>query len=105
MTTSSTNSRPWLVSRVCADVRFSRLAVLSMLLTAPLLAAANTQPEPAACWTVRLADVGWSDVTATTAVLADLLRRRGYEPDTTLLAVPVTFAAMKAGNIDVFLGN
>jgi len=54
---------------------------------------------------VRLADVGWTDVTATTALFSRLLADLGYQPRTTLLAVPVTFAEMKAGNIDVFLGN
>ncbi len=54
---------------------------------------------------MRLADVGWTDVTATTALLGNVLSDLGYVPHTTLLAVPVTFASMKAGNIDVFLGN
>ncbi|HLQ13260.1 MAG TPA: choline ABC transporter substrate-binding protein [Steroidobacteraceae bacterium] len=72
--------------------------------------ALGTAPAPAAsdapvCRQVRLADVGWTDVTATTAVFSRLLADLGYRPDTTLLAVPVTFAEMKAGNIDVFLGN
>jgi glycine betaine/proline transport system substrate-binding protein len=52
-----------------------------------------------------LADVGWTDVTATTAVFSQVLQGLGYEPHTTLLSVPVTFAVMKGGNIDVFLGN
>ncbi|HUI58952.1 MAG TPA: choline ABC transporter permease subunit, partial [Steroidobacteraceae bacterium] len=52
-----------------------------------------------------MADVGWTDVTATTAVLSRVLLDLGYEPQTTLLSVPVTFAVMKGGNIDVFLGN
>jgi glycine betaine/proline transport system substrate-binding protein len=38
-------------------------------------------------------------------VLARVLADLGYQPRTTLLSVPVTFAAMKARNIDVFLGN
>src|SRR3569833_1196776 len=61
--------------------------------------------EPAACRTVRLSDVGWTDVTATTALLTQVLRGLGYDPQTTLLSVPVTYAVMKGGNIDVFLGN
>ena len=73
------------------------------LLSMPVRAAAAV--EPAGCRTVRLADVGWTDVTATTAVLSALLRDRGYDAQTTLLSVPVTFASMKRGNIDVFLGN
>jgi glycine betaine/proline transport system substrate-binding protein len=52
-----------------------------------------------------MADVGWTDVTATTAVFSQVLLRLGYDPRTTLLSVPVTFAVMKGGNIDIFLGN
>ena len=61
--------------------------------------------EPSSCRTVRLSDVGWTDVTATTALLTQVLRGLGYDPQTTLLSVPVTYAVMKGGNIDVFLGN
>ena len=68
-------------------------------------AAGVAAAEPAACGTVRLADVGWSDVTATTALVSQALRELGYTPQTTLLSVPLTFASMQAGNIDVFLGN
>jgi glycine betaine/proline transport system substrate-binding protein len=52
-----------------------------------------------------MADVGWTDVTATTALLSEVLRGLGYQPTTTVLAVPVTFAALKNRDIDVFLGN
>jgi len=38
-------------------------------------------------------------------LLDRLLQQLGYAAHTTLLSVPVTFAQMKAGNIDVFLGN
>jgi glycine betaine/proline transport system substrate-binding protein len=68
-------------------------------------ATGGTVSEPRSCRIVRLADVGWTDVTATTAVFSEVLRDLGYEPHTTLLSVPVTFAVMKGGNIDVFLGN
>ena len=61
--------------------------------------------EPSACHTVRLADGGWTDVAATTATLSHLLRDLGYEPQTNLLSVPVTFAVMKGRSIDVYLGN
>ena len=61
--------------------------------------------ERPSCRTVRLADVGWTDVTTTTALLSAVLRDLDYEPHTTLLSVPVTFAMMKSGSIDVFLGN
>ena len=57
------------------------------------------------CHTVRLSDVGWTDVTATTATVSVLLRRLGYDPQTTVLSVPVTYASMKNKDIDVFLGD
>jgi glycine betaine/proline transport system substrate-binding protein len=58
-----------------------------------------------ACQTVRLSDIGWTDVTATTAVFSVLLRDLGYQPTVTVLSVPVTFASLKNKDIDVFLGN
>ena len=61
--------------------------------------------EPASCRTVRLSDIGWTDVTATTALTSQLLRRLGYTPQVTVLSVPVTYASMKNKDIDVFLGN
>jgi len=49
--------------------------------------------------------VGWTDVTATTALVTQLLRSLGYTPTTTVLSVPVTFASIQNNDIDVFLGN
>src|SRR5208282_705161 len=61
--------------------------------------------EPATCQVVRLSDIGWTDVTATTALFSNVLHQLGYEPKVTVLSVPVTFASMKNKDIDVFLGN
>jgi glycine betaine/proline transport system substrate-binding protein len=61
--------------------------------------------EPPACHTVKLADIGWTDVTATTATLAQVLTGLGYDPQITLLSVPVTYEVMRQGSIDAFLGN
>ncbi|CAM3204751.1 MULTISPECIES: choline ABC transporter substrate-binding protein [Vibrio] len=57
------------------------------------------------CETVRFADVGWTDITATTAVTTELLKGLGYQTKTDLLSVPVTYSSMANGDIDVFLGN
>jgi glycine betaine/proline transport system substrate-binding protein len=54
---------------------------------------------------VRLSDIGWADVTSTTALFSGLLNQLGYRPTTTVLSVPVTYASMKNRDIDVFLGN
>ena len=61
--------------------------------------------EPASCQTVRFSDVGWTDVTATTALVAQLLRTIGYTPAITVLSVPVTFTSLHNKDVDVFLGN
>jgi glycine betaine/proline transport system substrate-binding protein len=68
-------------------------------------ATSPTQLDGDACRTVRLSDIGWTDVTSTTALLSVLLRGLGYRPEVTVLSVPVTFASMKNKDIDVFLGN
>ena len=62
-------------------------------------------PIRSTCRVVRLSDVGWTDVTATTAVLAHVLGSLGYEPRVTVLSVPVTFASLRNGDVDAFLGN
>jgi len=67
--------------------------------------AAAAGADPASCRTVRFSDVGWTDVTSTTALAAELLRDIGYTPAITVLSVPVTFASLKNKDIDVFLGN
>ena len=73
-------------------------------LTTAALALA-TAPALADCNTVRFSDVGWTDITATTAVATTILDALGYETETLVLSVPVTYTSMANGDIDVFLGN
>ena len=61
--------------------------------------------EPDACKTVRFADVGWTDITSTTAIASRILTGLGYAPKTQVLSVPVTYPSLKSKDIDVFLGN
>ncbi|MBS7545241.1 choline ABC transporter substrate-binding protein [Ancylobacter oerskovii] len=61
--------------------------------------------EPAACKAVKFADVGWTDITATTAITSAILEALGYAPKTQVLSVPVTYKSMQTKDIDVFLGN
>ena len=61
--------------------------------------------EPESCGTVRFSDVGWTDITATTAAATEVLKALGYETEIKVLSVPVTYASMKNKDIDVFLGN
>jgi len=57
------------------------------------------------CRTVRFSDVGWTDITATTAATTVVLEALGYEVDISVLSVPVTYTGLSSGDIDVFLGN
>jgi glycine betaine/proline transport system substrate-binding protein len=69
------------------------------------MATASMAADAASCQKVRLSDVGWTDITATTALTSAILEQMGYQGDISQLAVPVTYASMKNKDIDVFLGN
>ena len=69
------------------------------------MAAPALAGDAESCKTVRLSDVGWTDITAITAMASAILEPMGYTGEIQQLAVPVTFASMKNGDIDVFLGN
>jgi glycine betaine/proline transport system substrate-binding protein len=78
-------------------------AILAVGLSAT--AGSSFAAEPESCKKVRLSDVGWTDITATTAVASVLLEALGYEPEVQVLSVPVTYTSLKNKDIDVFLGN
>ncbi len=59
----------------------------------------------ASCDNVRFSDVGWTDITATTAITSEVVNALGYKASTQLLSVPVTYTSLANGDIDVFLGN
>src|SRR5438445_744402 len=86
-------------------IRFAKRALISLMGLLLSLPAVAAPADPAACRQVRFADVGWADVTATTAVASQVLGGLGYDPKITVLSVPVTFNAMRNRDIDVFLGN
>lgn len=80
------------------------LAVVASLVTV-LVANPALAADPASCKTVRLADVGWTDIQATTGIASVLLTALGYDPQVIQLSVPVTYASLKNNDLDVFLGN
>jgi glycine betaine/proline transport system substrate-binding protein len=84
------------------------LALLLTLMSAHIIRAAEPPTpagDPPQCQVVRLPDIGWTDVTATTAVFSTLLKRIGYQPTVTVLSVPVAYASLRNKDLDVFLGN
>jgi len=83
-----------------------RLArVLAWLFLSFLSTTAVSAADGPACQSPRLADIGWTDVTVTTAVANRILQGLGYTPKIEVLSVPVTYMSMKNRDIDIFLGN
>ncbi|UHS57205.1 choline ABC transporter substrate-binding protein [Agrobacterium vaccinii] len=81
------------------------LALAAAVSAMALFTTAASAAEPASCGTVRFSDVGWTDITATTATASVILKSLGYETDVKILSVPVTYTSLKNKDIDVFLGN
>lgn len=84
--------------------------LLSLVLTAcgkkdeAAAPAATTSAAGGACSTVKFADIGWTDITATTAISSVVLEGLGYKAESTIASVPIAFAGVKKSQIDVFLG-
>lgn len=81
-----------------------KLSAVALILASSLSVSVQAA-EPESCNKVRFADVGWTDITATTALASTLLTALGYEPSSQVLSVPVSYASLKNKDIDVFLGN
>ncbi|MEX1660325.1 choline ABC transporter substrate-binding protein [Thioclava sp. 15-R06ZXC-3] len=81
----------------------STLIALGAALTLGFAASAPVQA--ADCSSVTFSDVGWTDITSTTAAATTVLNALGYETDVKVLSVPVTYEALSKGDVDVFLGN
>ncbi|MGI9948760.1 choline ABC transporter substrate-binding protein [Vibrio hyugaensis] len=81
------------------------MSTMTKIFSSIALSAVATGAYANQCETVRFADVGWTDITATTAVTSELLKGLGYKTKIDLLSVPVTYSSMANGDIDVFLGN
>ncbi|TNB49790.1 choline ABC transporter substrate-binding protein [Martelella lutilitoris] len=79
--------------------------ILAALAAATTLSAGAAAAQETACDSVSFSDVGWTDITTTTATAKHLLEGLGYKVDVKVLSVPVTFASLKSDDVDVFLGN
>lgn len=87
-----------MIKHTIAAALFAGAALFALSTTAPAA-------EPDSCKTVRFSDVGWTDITATTAATTVVLEGLGYDVKTQVLSVPVTYASLKNKDIDIFLGN
>lgn len=78
---------------------------MTLRYTLSALAIVAAGPALADCETVVFSDVGWTDITATSAATTVVLEALGYDTDIKVLSVPVTYTSLAAGDVDVFLGN
>jgi glycine betaine/proline transport system substrate-binding protein len=96
--------------RALSDRLSERLRTrLSACLLAGFTAAAAISPpafaqDPQSCRAVRFADIGWTDITSTTALASTVFEGLGYQPVTTIASVPISFAGLKSKQLDVSLG-
>ena len=74
------------------------VAVFAMLVTGVQAKSTET------CQSIRFSDVGWTDITSTTALTTLVLEALGYKTKVNVLSVPVTFVSLKNKDIDIFLG-
>lgn len=81
-----------------------KMKVVGIVAAIAALAAQTALADDASCKTVRFADVGWSDIAATTGMASVVLEGLGYKPTVTIASIPIAFAGMKKKQIDVFLG-
>jgi glycine betaine/proline transport system substrate-binding protein len=81
-----------------------KMKTVGIIAAIAALAAPAAFADDASCKTVRFADVGWSDIAATTGMASVVLEGLGYKPTVTIASIPIAFAGMKKKQIDVFLG-
>lgn len=81
------------------------MSLKSTLLASAVTFALAGSAFAAGCDKVTFSDVGWTDITATTAATSLVLEALGYETETKVLSVPVTYEGLASGDVDVFLGN
>lgn len=85
--------------------RYAAVSIVHASVYASIAASSAIAADPESCNTVRFSDVGWTDITATTALTSTVLNAMGYQAEAEVLSVPVTYTSLKNGDIDVFLGN
>jgi glycine betaine/proline transport system substrate-binding protein len=81
-------------------MRISKI-IISVLLTTFIISSASANQ----CRRVHIGLVNWTDVEATTALTAVLMKELGFRVRTSVQTVPKTLEKLSKGNVDAFLGN
>jgi glycine betaine/proline transport system substrate-binding protein len=69
------------------------------------LATPAISADAESCKAVRFADVGWTEIQVISGIASILYDALGYQAEVKTLSVPVTFAAQKSKDVEVFFGN
>ena len=81
------------------------MTIRTTLLTTAVTIALAGSAFAEGCDKIVFSDVGWTDITATTAATSLIAEALGYKTEIKVLSVPVTYTGLAEGDIDVFLGN
>lgn len=80
----------------------------SLLLASAMTMLVSTSAQAGdaeSCKAVRFADVGWTEIQVISEIASNMFNAMGYTGEVKTLSVPVTFAALKTKDVDVFFGN
>lgn len=86
--------------------KFKQLICVSLLGLVPCMSiyAEEETQAPITCPTIRFAETGWADISATTSLTSLVAEGLGYKVSSPIISVPIAFASASKGKIDVFLG-
>ncbi|MBK4216411.1 choline ABC transporter substrate-binding protein [Paracoccus caeni] len=82
-----------------------RILAAGILASLAAAQSASAAEDAGTCQSPSFSDVGWTDISATTATASLVLQGLGYTPEVSVLSVAVTFESLKQGDTDIFLGN
>lgn len=73
-------------------------------LTASLFTFADESQLSTSCQSIKLAESGWADISATTAMVSVVAEGLGLDVSVPTISVPIAFTSVSRGKIDAFLG-
>lgn len=79
---------------------FFTLGLLTVAITCPTMAEVTSKR----CSTIKLAETGWADISATTALVSVVMEGLGYNVSSPIISVPIAFTSISKGKVDAFLG-
>lgn len=73
-------------------------------LTTSLFVFADESQLSTSCQSIKLAESGWADISATTAMVSVVAEGLGLNVSVPTISVPIAFTSVSRGKIDAFLG-